>query len=278
MEKHTGELCPRLSAQHLLLEPTVTSQGHPPAAACVAQSWHAQSHCLQSRPTLIPAISQLIAEEGNGKEKQKRKSSINQRIRSIPSPFKLLAKDTHAKVNYPSHLTGNVPLPLPYKKFTVVYAVNNASCTPARAHMMKCLTSKAAAPWPSAFPLNRVSCQPPKQGSAKGSCSGGRKEHTKLQGADTGSRCSVLGSPACTSTLLMWCTEIGAGKVLGEEGQGTHSTPPRAESISPAIGRHRAVPACPGLLLPCYWLPSPTHLLQKESSGTRGSSSNIFLQ
>lgn len=181
MEKHTGELCPRLSAQHLLLEPTVTSQGHPPAAACVAQSWHAQPHCLQSRPTLIPAISQLIAEEGNGKEKQKRKSSINQRIRSIPSPFKLLAKDTHAKVNYPSHLTGNVPLPLPYKKFTVVYAVNNASCTPARAHMMKCLTSKAAAPWPSAFPLNRVSCQPPKQGSAKGSCSGGRNTRSSKE-------------------------------------------------------------------------------------------------
>lgn len=38
------------------------------------------------------------------------------------------------KVNYPSRLTGNVPLLLPYKKFTVVYAMNDTSCTPARAH------------------------------------------------------------------------------------------------------------------------------------------------
>lgn len=73
----------------------------------------------------------------------------------------------------------------------------------------------------------------------------------------------------------MQCTEIGAGKALGDEG---HSISLGAERISLAAGRHKALPAGSRLLLPRYWLLSPTHLLQKESSGTRGSSSNIFPQ
>lgn len=75
--------------------------------------------------------------------------------------------------------------------------------------VMKCLTSEAAAPWPSACPSNRVSCQPHTSQTQRGQGqhTGGRKKQTELRGADPGS----VGIPRALTLLHLPAAAQGRG-------------------------------------------------------------------
>lgn len=119
--------------------------------------------------------------------------------------------------------------------------------------VMKCLTSEAAAPWPSACPSNRVSCQPRASQTQRGQGqhTGGRKKQTELQGADPGS----VGIPrALTLPLTLACSSAGQRDLFylldpalrrgaGRGGHGRHFGEGRRKTKPlPTACRHQAVP------------------------------------
>lgn len=123
--------------------------------------------------------------------------------------------------------------------------------------VMKCLTSEAAAPWPSAWPLNRVSCQPRASQTQRGQGqhTGGRKKQTELRGADPGSvgiRCALTLPVilACSSAgqrdffyLLDPALRRGAGRSPGRGGHGRHFGEGRKKTRPfPTACRHQVVP------------------------------------